>query len=208
MDRLVGRWSREAFRASIITLLVPGAALAATVVVGLGGGVGGISSLGQLFSGPAEPLPAAAGGRSASREVAEAVRPGISGGLAAPGGAGTGARAGNGNASAGDGSNGPGGSSGGTSRPGSGSVPGSSSPGGSANPPSGGGSSGAGGATLEPPKTHSPDLVHQVQRTIETGVTRHAPDSIRNAGNAVIDGLVDAAETLLGPGPRRRAATP
>jgi hypothetical protein len=50
------RWLRDSLRASAVTLLVPGAVLAALLAAALGSGFGGLGSLGQLVGGPALPV--------------------------------------------------------------------------------------------------------------------------------------------------------
>ena len=55
-------WWRHGLRAWGASALVPTAVLIAVAVLAIGGGVGGVRSLGQLFSGPAVPSPVGSAG--------------------------------------------------------------------------------------------------------------------------------------------------
>jgi hypothetical protein len=52
---LVGSWLRRAMYASLAALIIPVAVLIALIITLDGGGIGGLGSIGQLFSGPALP---------------------------------------------------------------------------------------------------------------------------------------------------------
>src|SRR5437763_14177066 len=52
---LARTWTRSLLGASSVALLAPGALLAALVVLAAGGGLGGLRSFEQVFSGPAVP---------------------------------------------------------------------------------------------------------------------------------------------------------
>jgi hypothetical protein len=69
---MVRAWVRTIVGASGLAALGPAALVGALAVVGLGGGVGGLSSLGQLFAGPNVPAASVAGGPRATANVLRA----------------------------------------------------------------------------------------------------------------------------------------
>jgi hypothetical protein len=64
MARMVRVWRRRLLGGMGTATIVPGLLLASLVVLALAGGFGGLSALGQAFSGPALPASALAGGQS------------------------------------------------------------------------------------------------------------------------------------------------
>jgi hypothetical protein len=70
-------WWRQGLRAWSASAIVPVAVLVAVAVLAIGGGVGGVQRLGQLFSGPAVPSPVQAAGRVDVRTERHAVLPHI-----------------------------------------------------------------------------------------------------------------------------------
>jgi hypothetical protein len=70
-------WWRQGLRAWSASAIVPVAVLVAVAVLAIGGGVGGVQRLGQLFSGPAVPSPVQAAGRVDVRTERHAALPHI-----------------------------------------------------------------------------------------------------------------------------------
>src|SRR5436190_9273838 len=68
-------WWRQGLRAWSASAIVPVAVLVAVAVLAIGGGVGGVRRLGQLFSGPTVPSPVQAAGQVDVRSGRHAALP-------------------------------------------------------------------------------------------------------------------------------------